>query len=137
MPQSRGGGEAAPLTVMSVGGEGGGGAATSGPVPPLKKAGGAGVGGAGSGGAVATGASGDSRSHQPPEPYYVPLPPSEALTVYKFKLSCDEYREIWNYSKIYFYNLSKEVRPIVDGTPKYDDADGAYLHSLNEHIAFR
>lgn len=107
MPQSRGG----PT-------EGGAPAAPPAPAPP-KKAAGEGAGSA--------------AGPPPTQPLTVP----EALNTYRYELSCDEYREVWNYSKIYFFKPSSVPRPLVDGKTKYDDADGAYLHSLNEHIAYR
>nr|KAG5698589.1 hypothetical protein BaRGS_027100 [Batillaria attramentaria] len=70
----------------------------------------------------------------------IPMTPSEALKLYRSKLSVYEQTEILDYPEIYFLGLeAKKVEGVPGGASNngYDDESGSYIKVLHDHMVYR
>ncbi|KAK7091820.1 hypothetical protein V1264_009455 [Littorina saxatilis] len=70
----------------------------------------------------------------------IPMTPSEALKLYRSKLTAYEQTEILDYPEIYFLGLeAKKVEGVPGGASNngYDDESGSYIKVLHDHMVYR
>ncbi|XP_050408114.1 dual specificity tyrosine-phosphorylation-regulated kinase 4 [Patella vulgata] len=70
----------------------------------------------------------------------LPLSPSEALKLYRGKLTNFEQGEILDFPEIWFLGLeSKKIEGVSGGAQNngYDDENGSYLKAMHDHLVYR
>ena len=79
-------------------------------------------------------------SSHSPKPKTIVATPDRVMEVYKDKLTQYEHHEIIEYPQIYHIGAeAKKIHGIIGGPSNcgYDDEDGFYIHTPNDHIAYR
>ncbi|KAJ8322094.1 hypothetical protein KUTeg_000565 [Tegillarca granosa] len=70
----------------------------------------------------------------------LPMTPSEALKLYRSKLTAFEQTEILDYPEIWFLGLeAKKIEGVPGGAQNngYDDENGSYIKILDDHLCYR
>lgn len=71
---------------------------------------------------------------------HLPLTPSDALNLYKDRLSTYEHSEILEYQEVWYLGLDAKKLDAFPGKSSnngYDDENGSYLKILGDHLAYR